>query len=388
MKITIISPGRLPVPPIKGGAVETLIYEFIKENSINKKFKIDLFGCYDKEINKTKISQCKLYLFKQLKVLRRMFEIFNIKYNKAIKLINIIEEKLYISYINRNIQTSDYILIENKPHLIEHIKLKNECKKILHLHNSHISTYSTEIFDKYDKILCVSNYIKEEIIKIHKIDECKINVWHNCVSEYFIDSNIYDTQKLKLNLNIKTNDHVIAFVGRITPEKGIDKLIEAIKLTNIENIKLLIIGSSWFSSNKKTRYITELEKISEDIKEKIIFTGYIDHKIIPSYIELADIVILPSVWEEPFGLTIIESMSLGKMVISTTKGGIPEISKGEDIILLGEENLVNNISENIEYYLKSALERKKIGNNAKNTVLKFFTSKNYYKRFEDILGEL
>ena len=49
---------------------------------------------------------------------------------------------------------------------------------------------------------------------------CKINVWHNCVSEYFIDSNIYDTQKLKLNLNIKTNDHVIAFVGRITPEKG------------------------------------------------------------------------------------------------------------------------------------------------------------------------
>ena len=99
-------------------------------------------------------------------------------------------------------------------------------------------------------------------------------------------------------------------------------------------------------------------------------------------------VILPSIWDEPFGLTIIESMALGKAVISTNKGGIPEISKGEDIILLNYDNLIPNLVKNIEYYYKHSTERDRIGNNAKQTVIKHFTSEKYYKRFKEIVGQL
>lgn len=388
MKITIISPGSLPVPPVKGGAVETLIYELIKENSKEGNFEIDLFGCYDEYICETEMKKCKLHLFKTPRILDEIYKILNIKNHRLIKIKNLINEKLYIDYINNNIQSSDYLLIENKPHFIKSIKTNKECKKILHLHNSHIYSFDENTFNMYDKILCVSNYLKEELMKEHKIKGNKIDIWYNCVSDYFINKNNYNLEIIKNNLNINQDDYIIVFVGRIVPEKGVDKIIDALKISKNNNLKLLIIGSSWFNCEDKTDYFELLEKKSEEIKDKIIFTGYIDHELIPKYMSLANMIILPSVWNEPFGLTIVEAMSLGKIVISTKKGGIPEISKGKDIILLNDEELISNISKNIEYYYNNPIEGKVVGENAQKTILKFFTAKHYYRRFKEILDEL
>jgi glycosyltransferase involved in cell wall biosynthesis len=89
-------------------------------------------------------------------------------------------------------------------------------------------------------------------------------------------------------------------------------------------------------------YIKRLQEESESIKEQVVFTGFIDYQDMPSYLKAADVVVVPSMWEEPFGLTVLEAMAAGVPLIATRCGGIPEVCEGVSI-LIERENVCQNI---------------------------------------------
>ncbi len=68
--------------------------------------------------------------------------------------------------------------------------------------------------------------------------------------------------------------------------------------------------------------------------------------MIPSYLKTADIAVVPSMWEEPFGLTVIEAMAAGLPLITTYSGGIPEICNGV-AILVDRKHIVDNLARAI-----------------------------------------
>ena len=70
-----------------------------------------------------------------------------------------------------------------------------------------------------------------------------------------------------------------------------------------------------------------------------------EHRIKVS-LQIADIAVLPSMWEEPFGLTIVEAMATGLPLITTRSGGIPEICEGVATIV-DRKNIVNNLADAI-----------------------------------------
>ena len=80
----------------------------------------------------------------------------------------------------------------------------------------------------------------------------------------------------------------------------------------------------------------------------MVFTGYISYKDMPAIYNLADIAILPSMWEEPAGLTPIEAMACGTPVITTNSGGIPEYVSDSAIVLNRDNELIENIATEIE----------------------------------------
>ena len=175
----------------------------------------------------------------------------------------------------------------------------------------------------------------------------------------------------------------------MTKDKGILQLIQAIKAlsSTIPEVKLLSIGASAYGKDKHpTPFIEELIKATESIKDKIVFTGFVDYKEIPSYLKMADIAVVPSMWEEPFGLTVVEAMAAGLPLITTRSGGIPEICEGVATIV-ERSNIVDNLASAIldlyqhpekrKQMAKASLERSKLFD--KETY-----AKNFFKALEGI----
>lgn len=122
------------------------------------------------------------------------------------------------------------------------------------------------------------------------------------------------------------------------------------------------MGSSFFdNANNEDTFICSLKEKAKSIDEKIVFTGFIPYNNVPYYLQLADIAVLPSMWEEPFGLTVVEAMAMGLPLITTRSGGIPEIGKGVATIV-EKSNIVNNLSIAILDLYKHPEKRQQMSN--------------------------
>ncbi|ERH34499.1 hypothetical protein SEQU_10225 [Staphylococcus equorum UMC-CNS-924] len=132
------------------------------------------------------------------------------------------------------------------------------------------------------------------------------------------------TKQLKQKLNIKSNDIVVSFIGRLVKEKGILDLLESYDKLVSENVKFIIIGDLPESErdNETVKLISKHRK-----EENIIFTGQITN--INEYLAISDIYCLPS-YREGMPRSIIEAMSMKNAVIATDiRGSREEVINNE-----------------------------------------------------------
>lgn len=180
----------------------------------------------------------------------------------------------------------------------------------------------------------------------------KIQVVHNG-----IDPNKFKPLKgnvsVREQLNISENTKIITYIGRIGQEKGIDILIKAfaqIKQNGID-ATLLIAGKPLGKSAQA--YSPFLKDLISDLKleKDIIFLGHTNNPV--SVYQTSDLTVVPSLWSEPFGKVVIESMACGVPALASSVGGIPEILTGKFQTLLFEpgnvENLVQLIYQTIDW---------------------------------------
>ena len=163
------------------------------------------------------------------------------------------------------------------------------------------------------------------------------------------------------------------------------ELIEALKNMEYQNYKLLILGASLNELKIKTNFEEEIEKLVKESNNKVIFTGFIKYQDIYKFYDIADIAVLPSICDDSAPLTIVESLVSGLPIITTNSGGIPEYAiNGSAVIIKRDNDLINNLSKEIDRLLKDDEKRKEMGVIAKN-VSKNLTTENYYKNFYEML---
>ncbi|MBD2007133.1 glycosyltransferase family 4 protein [Trichocoleus sp. FACHB-40] len=155
----------------------------------------------------------------------------------------------------------------------------------------------------------------------------KIDVVYNAINtELFkVPENFYD---LRIKWDIAEDVKVISYVGRLDKEKGIETLLKAFSLLLKSGYKLrLFIAGKPLSTEQE--YQNSLEELVTNlgIKEHTSFLGHVNDTT--SLYQVSDVTVLPSLWPEPFGRTIIESMACGTPVVASRTGGIPEILTGE-----------------------------------------------------------
>lgn len=402
-KVAIISSCSLPTPAIKGGAVETLIENIAKENENSKGIDLYIISIYDKQasLQANKYKYSKFIYFKKNWIIRQGDLIITqilkkIKRDRTISSRNYLWKVLVLKKLSKHLIENDYdyIIMENTVYLFnvfknDHIRRKYEGKYFFHVHNDLVKTGYKEVVLGCRKFIAISNYIKENIVNVLGTDiSHKVNILHNGINtDLFNKSLSYEEKTNLLNkLGIDDNKKIVLFTGRITPEKGIRELLQAFKRIDREGLILLIIGSSYFGSGTSSEFENEILTLVNEMKEKIIFAGYISNEEIWKYYKLASVAVLPSMWDEPLGLTMIEAKCSGIPVITTDSGGIPEsIKNGQGIVLKRDENIVDNIAKSIEEILDNMDIWKEKVHEAKIDALRENSLENYYNGFLNII---
>lgn len=393
MKIAILTCGILPIPAVQGGAVENLIDFYLEYNSQKRLHDITVYSPWDyKAKNHPALSSdVNHYIYiddKSLKakISRRIYKCFhsNEYYNHYIEYYF---EKVYSNLKKRDF---DIVILENCPGYAYKLSQRGYHNLVLHLHNELLhsnSRYHDIIFNSLTKILTVSDYIKNRVATIQPSN--KIHTLHNG-----IDLNSFTIKKpctiSRKSIDFSEEDLVMVYSGRINQEKGVSELIDAmLLLKDIPQIKLMIIGGTFFgNTNHDDDFIHSIKEKAKEIKDRIIFTGFIPYEKMPDYLQLADLAVIPSIWNDPFPTTELEAQAMGLPIITTRRGGIPEeVSETNAILLETDEHFVENLASAIldlykqpkkrQQMAAASLERARLFN--KETF-----AKNFFKAIEDI----
>lgn len=268
----------------------------------------------------------------------------------------------------------DVIIAHNYRQIPTHISLKIKrklnCKVFLVTHapfverditRSFIAKHVVKIYDKtfgpstinkFDKILAISEW-EIPILKNIGARAEKIIYIPNGIPEEFFKQKKSSKEKNK-----------ILFLGRISPIKNLEVLIESITFLRSKKVKLEIVGPS------EKDYLEKLKKIVEDnkLQKSVIFSEPIfEQKEKIKKIDSANIFVLPSK-REAMPQALIEAMARKKIVISSANQGSKEIIKNNYSGYLFESNGPESLAKII---LKALKSKTKMGANARKSVEKF-----------------
>lgn len=208
-----------------------------------------------------------------------------------------------------------------------------------------------------EKIVCVSDFIRNEIIKRFQFkDDNRIVTIHNSVN----------VMEYKRETPIEENGEIV-FCGRLEKIKGVDLLIQAVGQMPEKykkKIKVTIIG--------KGDETEELKKQCREFKieNKVNFTGFINQKEVFQYYDKAMCVVLPS-RKEAFATTALEAMSRGCCVLSSNTGGFTEMIKDEENGFLFQKEDVESLKRKLVYIFENMNLVNKVSKKAQETVLEY-----------------
>ena len=399
MKVLIITPCDLPVPAIMGGAVQTLIESLVRINEEYMGMELTLVSSYNRdafELVKTKypktkfiwIRQCKLLqlLDKQIDAVKRtLTHRDKQENNKYLEKIFIIEKTKRI--LRRF--SFDKVILQNSGFLLhifsdKDLEKKYEGRIFYHLHNVVPRNINRKVLDQC-QLLLISEYLKKDTEEfLHKSIKGNFSIVKNGIPTQLFCNALSEEEKQRIRQkhNIPSGKKIIIFTGRLIPQKGVDKLLEAFQKINNDDVMLLIVGSAFFAKQINSNFEQKIFSLSLDLGKRVIFTGYVPYQEIWKYYALSDIAILPSMWEEPAGLTIIEAMAAGLPLITTKSGGILEyIENLSAIILDRDDQIVENLSYSIGMMLGDLIQWKNKAILTKKIACENFSEEAFYNRF-------
>ena len=182
----------------------------------------------------------------------------------------------------------------------------------------------------------------------------------------------------------------LLFVGRLRDEKGLIVILRA--------LDLLLNGQSSGESEKprlhlhvfgsgEKAYIGELETFLQEkrLADAVTFHGKASQDELIRYYDCSDVMLVPSLWREPFGLVIAEAMARGLPVIASNIGGPAEIITHEENGLLIEPGDAHALAEALTSMLANPYKRAQFAQKARRTVQERFTSGENARRVEQHL---
>jgi glycosyltransferase involved in cell wall biosynthesis len=293
LRIGQISPLNLPIPPKKYGGTERVIF-WLCEELKRMGHEVFLFGTGDSKV--------------------------------SCKLIPIIKKALWL----------DKKIKEHGPYYaLEMVVISKMAKKLkLDILHDHLGPWSLTLYDKLETPILHTLHVpfqeREDRIFVYQKLKSKL------VSISFAQrkpapnlnyvANIYNGVDISLFPFNKRPKNYFIWIGELSQRKGILEVIQIAKKAKIN----LYIGGRIPPPNQTKDHQFFKKFIEKELnKGKIKYIGELSQRKLSFYYKNAIAFLYPLQWEEPFGLTMVESMASGTPVIAFKRGSVPEIVKNK-----------------------------------------------------------
>lgn len=339
LEIAVITSGVLPVPAVRGGAVENLTDYYLDYNDRHQRHHITVYSAWHPLVKRQKAlsSQVNRYVY---------IDTHSFWFRLRAKLYGKMHADCYYFYqleyffecVMRKLLRRHYdlIILENRPGVA--IKLARRCRVpvVSHIHTNLVNPQTErkeDILAATRKFVTVSDYIRHEIERTGR-NTCVETVYNGLDVTRFKRGNVVPLERGRFGFS--DSDFVAIFTGRIVPKKGVKELMQAFQLLKDQpDVKLIVVGGDNFGDSvERNVFLDELHRMEHEMQGKVVMTGYVPYAQLPAYLAMADVAIVPSRINEALGMTCIEAVAMGLPVIATDDGGIAETLKGQKHVLL------------------------------------------------------
>jgi glycosyltransferase involved in cell wall biosynthesis len=304
---------------------------------------------------------------------------------------------------------ADIIHLQNFSQFAPGIKSQNpRAKLVLHMH----ADWLIEINRRWvqprlaatDAIVCCSHYYANGIRKAWPEFADRVHVVYNGVAQ----EELTEVGEAPSRPQVPRR---ILFVGRVVPDKGVHILIEAFNglVEEFPDAELTIVGwipkiprASSSIHGSKEPIVRELsakfggapyEKylrshLSPAAAERVTITGAIPRPELLCRYRDSDLLVLPSILPEGFGMPIIEAASWGLPTVATRRGGIPEVIVDGETGRLVEAGDARGLRAAIADLLRDDVQRRRMGQAARARALGLFTWSQIVERLEHVYKNL
>jgi spore coat protein SA len=329
--IVVVLPELLPVPPVRGGAVEHWVQEFTARVARPGR----PLTVISRPAGSPGLPNV-TYLGIPWTACERVCHRLKVALGRGNLLRHLAKIQNVWSYGRRAARAArgfDLVYLHNEPNLLLFLRVRPGQRIVLHMHNDHLSMRVFRLMyrralRKVDRVVFVSDFIRRRALEIFPEYAERFAVVLNATDSSVFQS--YGAAARALLEGVVRLDprcvHIL-YVGRLAAIKGVHVLIEAFSeiLARNPRARLIIAGSSFFDGARRTPYEAELAQLAATISSAIVFTGYLPHTSLRFLYSACDVVVVPSLWQEPFGLVVLEAMASGTCVVASAVGGVPEI---------------------------------------------------------------
>ncbi|WP_301169167.1 glycosyltransferase family 4 protein [Brevibacillus nitrificans] len=353
MKVVMICTEKLPVPPVRGGAIQTYIAGIV--DFLSQHHDVTVLGTTDPSLPLDE-------------------RVRNVRY------VRVDGQGVFETYAEQVVeylrtQSYDIIHVFNRPRLVPLIReVCPNARIMLSMHNDMFDPGKIEPQDavktiaETETIVTISDYVGRVIHSLYPEAEGKLRTIYSGVSlQTFVPWEKSQQarqvrQELRAMHNLG-NRQVILFVGRLTPKKGADILVRAMNELHSQhsNIALVLVGGSWYGVDKISDYVAYVRSLADRSPIPVITTGFVNAEQIHHWFWAGDIFVCPSQWEEPLARVHYEAMAAGLPFVTTKRGGNAEVIIGGNGLLVEEPENPQSFATQLSKLLSSRELQRRMG---------------------------
>lgn len=329
MRTLMICTEKLPVPPVRGGAIQTYIHAVAPR--LARHHQVTVLGVADPELPEREV--------------RDGVEYWRVPGGPFPQYLQRV-----VRVLGKVGQRFDLIHLFNRPRLVLPVReALPDSRLVLSLHNEMFQPEkigpgeARAAIGAVEQIVTVSDFIGRGVEALYPEARGKWRTIYSGVDlDRFVPNWTAEARHIRQRLRAEHGlgrGPILLFVGRLSPKKGADVVVRALGpiARRYPEATLVLVGSKWYGEDRISDYVAYVRALAARAPMTVLTTGYVPADRVHEWFAAGDLFLCASQWEEPLARVHYEAMAAGLPIITTARGGNPEVVRGLGNGLVVEE---------------------------------------------------